>query len=92
MRVRNKKRWLAGRGRCWCAGMEAAVDESSMEEKCIVFVTYLRPRPGPDYIIPGGNPGNEYGSPGSKEVCLPGVKIPEMSMEAREARKCVCRV
>ena len=32
------------------------------------------------------NPGNEYGSPGSEVVCLPGVKISEMSMGAREAR------
>ena len=38
------------------------------------------------------NTGNEYGSPGSEEVCLPGVKIPEMSMGAREVRKCVYRV
>ena len=38
------------------------------------------------------NPGNEYGNPGSEEVCLPGVKIPELIIGARDARKCVCRV
>ena len=32
------------------------------------------------------NPGNEYGRPGSKEVYLPGVKIPGLSMGAREGR------
>ena len=34
------------------------------------------------------NPGSDYGGPGSKGVYLPGVKIPELSMGAREARKC----
>ena len=38
------------------------------------------------------NPGNEYGNPGSEKVCLRGVKIPELSIGARDARKCVCRV
>ena len=38
------------------------------------------------------NPRNEYGSPGSQKVCLPGVQIPEMCMGAREARDYVCRV
>ena len=34
------------------------------------------------------NPRTEHRSPGCEEVCLPCVKIPEMSMGAREARKC----
>ena len=62
-------------------GREVAVDESSTEWN----------RRVDDSLINGSlSLFSMYAA--SQGVCLPGVKIPEMSMGAREARECVCRV